>query len=125
MMKNKLSMWIMATLFAGTLGLASAQAAPTKQTASKQPVELTGCLQQAPDAREYLLMGDNGKAYELSSADREMYMNDYIGKKVTVAGDWVHPKASVKTVSMNNKETPLAGHLRAMDLTVVSETCKK
>jgi hypothetical protein len=124
MMKTMISKWMAAILFAGTLGLASAQAA-SSPASYKKPVELTGCLEQGPIAKEYLLRTNDGKTWAVTSADRDMYMNNYAGQMVTVAGDREHLTTTMKTASIDNQPITVVGHLRAMDLTVDSETCQK
>jgi len=88
-------------------------------------VELTGCLRQGPIAKEYLLLTDDGKTWAVTSADRDMYINYYVGQTVTVSGDVVHSTAAIKTLASENKSAAAHGHLRAMDLMVDSETCQK
>jgi len=124
-MKNTISIWASAVMFVGTLGLACAHASTTAQASYKKPVEVTGCLQQAPIAREYFLYAKDGSVWELSSADKEMYMNNYVGQTVTVAGDPMHSKAALKTVASGQGSQEVKGHLRAMDLVVDSEQCQK
>lgn len=124
-MKNTVSTWATALVFVGSLGLACAHASTTSQASYKKPIEVTGCLQQGPIAREYLLYTNDGNVWELSSADKEMYMNNYVGQTVTVAGDPVHSKAGLKTVATDEGSQAVKGHLRAMDLVVDSEKCQK
>ncbi len=54
-MKNTIGIWTTALMFVGTLGVASAHATPPSQATFKKPIEITGCLQQGPSAKEYLL----------------------------------------------------------------------
>jgi len=61
----------------------------------------------------------------LSSADKNMYMNNYVGQTVTVAGDSMQSKAGLKTVASGENAVAVKGHLRAMDLAVDSETYQK
>ncbi len=123
-MKRNISTWIAAIVFVGALSLASAQATTAPQATNKV-VEITGCLQQGPAAKEYILQSNDGSTWVVTSVDRNMYMNDYVGQTVTVSGDAVHPSARLRTVSAQQNAPKINHYLRARDVAVVSETCKK
>jgi hypothetical protein len=59
-MKTKISLWITAAMFLGTLGSVAVYAKPASNTASRKAIEVTGCLQQGPTAKEYLLQSTDG-----------------------------------------------------------------
>lgn len=122
-MKHKISTWIAAITFVGAVTAGSALAAPTPASSHKT-VEVTGCLQQGPAAKEYIVQGNDGTTWGVTSADRNMYMNDYVGQTVTIAGDTMHPNASLR--AENQHSSPAINHyVKAMDVAVDSESCSK
>jgi hypothetical protein len=116
-MKNTISMWTTAIMFVGTLGIASAPAASASQTTYRKPVEITGCLQQGPVAKEYMLKASDGTTWGVNEID--MMMNNYVGQTVTVVGDVMRPTSSERTAGGAHQ------YLRARDLVVESETCQR
>jgi hypothetical protein len=118
MMKRTISIWISAVLFVTALGLVSAFATPVPAESHRGPAEITGCLQQGPTAREYLIQSTDGSTWGLYET-RDMMLNDYIGRTVTVSGDVEHLSASAR------KSGAAEHYLRAMDLVVESESCRK
>ena len=56
-MKSIIRIWVAAMMLVGALGLNSAYAANPSRATYRQPVEVTGCLQQGPVAKEYLIRG--------------------------------------------------------------------
>jgi len=123
-MKRKISLWTAALVFVGGMALESAQATPAPQAMHKT-VEITGCLQQGPAAKEYVLIGDDGNTWGLTSADRDMYLNDYVGETVTIAGDAVHPSARLRTAAAEQHSLTINRYMKAMDVAVDGETCQK
>jgi hypothetical protein len=117
MMKSIVNMWAAAMMLVGTVGVTSAHAANTSQARYNNPVEVTGCLQQGPDAKEYLIRAGNGTTWGLNEAD--MYMNKYVGQTVTVVGDAMRPTADERT------DGGAQHYMKAMDLVVESESCQK
>jgi hypothetical protein len=115
-MKNTIVMWATAIMFVGTLGMASAPAA-SAQTTYRKPVEITGCLQQGPVAKEYMLKASDGTTWGVNEID--MMMNNYVGQTVTVVGDVMRPSAGERT------DGGAHHYLRARDLVVESDTCQK
>jgi len=111
-------------VFVGGFALGSSQATPPSNVMHKT-VEITGCLQQGPVAKEYVLLGNDGSAWGVTSADKDMYLNDYVGQTVTIAGDAVHPKSRLITVAGEHNSPPISRYVRAMSVAVDSENCKK
>ncbi len=116
-MKSNIGVWATAIMFAGTLGPLTAQASPTSKATTKGATEVTGCLEQGPVAREYLLRTSDGTTWGVR--EKDMMMNNYIGHEVTVAGDVFHPTASERSAAGTQH------FLRAYDLAVDSDTCTK
>lgn len=116
-MKAKIVIWATAIMFAGGLGTLTAQAAPNSKATSKGPTEITGCLEQGPIAREYLLHASDGTTWDVR--EKDLMMNNYVGHEVTVAGDVFHPTASERSAAGTHH------FLRAYDLTVDSNNCGK
>jgi hypothetical protein len=116
-MKTQVSLWITAAMFVGTLGSLTAFAKPASTAVSKKPVEVTGCLQQGPTAKEYLLQSADGTVWGINETD--MLMNNYVGHTVTIAGDSTPPTKSERSAGGAQH------YLRAYDLVVDSNTCNK
>ena len=102
-----------AVFLVSTLGLSTAYAAPS----ATEAIEITGCLEQGPVAKEYLLQASDGTTWGVNEAD--LRMNNYVGRRVTVAGDATHPTAAERT------DGGAKHYLRAMDIVVESESCSK
>lgn len=116
-MKANIGIWAAAIMFAGTLGTLIAQAAPASKAGYKAPVEVTGCLEQGPAAKEYLLRASDGTTWGVRESD--MLMNNYVGHEVTISGDPVHPTASERSAAGTHH------FIRAYDLAVESNSCHK
>jgi len=116
-MKRKLAIPAAALLFLGTFGLGSALAAPSTSASQAKPVELTGCLQTGPAAKEYLLHTNDGKTWGIN--EKDMLMNNYVGKTVTVSGDPAH------LTSTERKEGAAQHYLLARDIVVEHQSCQK
>jgi len=110
------TMSVSALFFLGTLGLGSAYAAPSAHHMTKA-TEITGCLQQGPDAKEYLIQATDGTTWGVNEAD--MHMNNYVGKTVTVSGDQMRPTAAERT------DGGASHYLQARDIVVESQSCQK
>jgi hypothetical protein len=117
MMKSVIRIWIAAMMLVGTMGLTSAHATNSSRATYKQPVEVTGCLQQGPVAKEYLVRASDGTTWGINEAD--MYVTNYVGQTVTVVGDAMRPTADERT------DGGAQHYLRAMDLVVESESCQR
>jgi hypothetical protein len=116
-MKTIISMWAAAIMFFGTLGLASVHATNASQVMYKNPVEVTGCLQQGPVAKEYLIQASDGTIWGINETD--VLINDYVGQTVTVTGDAMRPTAAERT------DGGAKHYLKARDLVVENESCQK
>jgi hypothetical protein len=116
-MKTKIGVWVATMMFVGTLGITSAHAANASQATYRNPVEVTGCLQQGPVAKEYLIRSSDGTTWGVNEAD--MMMNNYVDQTVTVVGDGMRPTAAERT------DGGAQHYVRALDLVVESETCQK
>jgi hypothetical protein len=117
-MKTAISRWTTAIMFVGTLGIAGTPVALASQAGYKKPVEITGCLQQGPVAKEYLLKASDGATWGVN--ERDMYMNNYVGQTVTVVGDAMRPTADERGAGGGAQH-----YLRARDLVVESESCQR
>ncbi len=115
-MKTMIGVWIAAFALVCTLGLAEAFAAPASHTSNSKVVELTGCLQQGPVAREYLL-DNNGTAWGVNETSA-LYLNHYVGQKVTITGNAIHPTMSER------KDGGAHHYLEAMDVAVDAQHCQ-
>ncbi len=116
---NRMKTMSLSTLFfLGTLGLGSAYAAPASAPITRGATEITGCLQQGPDAKEYLIQASDGTKWGVNE-DRDMMLNDYVGKTVTIAGDHIRPTAAERT------DGGASRYLLARDVVVESQGCQK
>ena len=116
-MKSRISLWITAAMFFATTGSGALYAKPASHTASRTPTEVTGCLEQGPTAKEYLLKTSDGTVWGINETD--MLMNNYVDHTVTVSGNITHPTASERTSGGAHQ------YLRAYDVVVDSSTCQK
>jgi hypothetical protein len=116
-MKANIGIWAAAIMLAGTFGTPATLAASTSRPSSNSPVEVTGCLQQGPAAKEYLLRTSDGTTWGVRESD--MLMNDYLDHEVTVAGNLVHSTAAERSGGEVKQV------LRAYDVAVEGNTCQK
>ncbi len=116
-MKSVIRIWVAAMMLVGTMGLTSAHATNSSRATYKQPVEVTGCLQQGPVAKEYLVRASDGTTWGVNETD--MYINHYLGQRVTVVGDAMQPTSGERTAGGAQH------YLRARDLVVESESCQR
>jgi hypothetical protein len=116
-MKRTIGICTTMIMFAGTIGLSAAYAAPSESGAHRNPIEVTGCLQQGPAAKEYVLRTSDGTTWGINETD--MLMNDYLGQTVTISGDATHPTASERAAGEAHH------YLQARDVVVESESCQK
>jgi len=114
-MKATISFWIMTAMLFCTLGTLALYAAPASHSASRTATEVTGCLEQGPTAKEYLLKTSDGTTWGVNEAD--MLMNNYVDHTVTVSGDRVRPTATERNDAQH--------FLRAYDVVVESSNCQK
>jgi hypothetical protein len=101
----------------GITGSLALFAKPASHTASRQPTEITGCLEQGPTAKEYLLKASDGTVWGINETD--MLMNNYVDHTVTVSGDITHPSTSERDAGGAHH------YLRAYDVVVDSSSCQK
>ena len=94
-MKRTIGILATSVMFVGTIGLGTTLAAPAPSGAAKGAVEVTGCLEQGLVAKEYLLHASDGTTWGVN--EKDMMMNDYLGRTVTIAGDLTHPTGSERT----------------------------
>lgn len=115
-MKTTIGVWLAAFAVALTLGLAPAYAASSHMAYGKT-IEVTGCLQQGPVAKEYMIHDSNGQTWGVNETEY-LYLNHYVGQKVTVTGDVMHP-------TMTERKDGGAHHyVDARDIVVDSEHCQ-
>ena len=114
-MKANIGIWAAAIMFAGTLGTVTAQATSTSKASYESPVEVTGCLEQGPAAKEYVLQASDGTKWGIRESD--MLMNNYVGHEVTISGEPVHPTASERSAAGTHH------FIRAYDLAVEINSC--
>ena len=116
-MKNLISQLTITICFMASLGLATAYATPAPAASHSKTIDITGCLQPGPSAREYLLHAADGSTWGVTETD--MLMNDYVNKTVTITGDAAHLTTSER------KAGGAQHYVKAMDLVVESESCQK
>lgn len=115
-MKANIGIWAAAIMFAGTFGTVKAQATSASKTSYKAPVEVTGCLEQGPAAKQYLLRASDGTTWGIRESD--MLMNNFVDHEVTVAGDVVHATASERSAA------GVHHFIRAYDVAVEGNSCQ-
>ncbi len=115
-MKRAFFLSAAAVLLFGTAGLTNLFASPKAEATHTQGIEVTGCLQPGPIAKEYLLHASDGTTWGVNETD--MLLNDYIGKSVTVAGDASHMTTSER------KAGGASHYLLARDVVVEHQSCQ-
>ena len=116
-MKKTIGVWIAGLAMVFTLGVVEAYAAPASHMAYGKTVELTGCLQQGPVAKEYLIQNSDGTTWGVNETS-DLYLNHYVGQKVTVAGDVMRPTTAER------KDGGAHHYLDARDVVVDAEHCQ-
>src|SRR6266852_4320633 len=122
---SRMLLWLapvlLLTLFPPRLG---GQEAPTKNSAADQSV--TGCLQKGDEAGGFVLAGDDGKTWELSS--KTVKLAEHVGHKVKVTGPSVKESKAREEIKEKNEKKEAAGKeyadLRVTNLEMVSDSCK-
>ena len=108
-----------AALFLFAAGPMSASPAPTHAASQAHPTDVTGCLEQGPVAKEYLIRAADGTEWGVNEDDRDLRLNKYIGRTVTVVGDQEHASKEER------KEGGASHYLYARDLMVAGDACQK
>lgn len=115
-------------LFASAVPLAKSD---DKDKNSEKARTLTGCLQKGDEANEYVLTASDGSTWELRSDTVDLA--PHVGHTVAITGTVSHAKAHEmkEDAKEEMKEHGMAknakehGHLKATELTMVSDTCQK
>jgi len=115
-MSKTIGVWLAVFALVCTLGLAEAYAAPASHMSNSKVIELTGCLQQGPVAKEYLIQNSDGTAWGVNEHD--LYLNHYVGQNVTITGSAMRPNTAER------KDGGAHHYLEAMDVVVNNEHCK-
>ncbi len=116
-MKRMLFLAAAAVLFFATTGLTNLSATTNQSMTHSQAVEVTGCLQPGPVAKEYILHASNGTTWGVNETD--MLLNNYIGRSVTVSGDATHATSS------EHKAGGASHYLLARDVVVENQSCQQ
>jgi hypothetical protein len=127
---KKLLIGIAGLLLCGLIGL-QLQAANKHSNKTKRTKSLTGCLRQGDNSNEYIVTGDDGSTWEVSSDS--VNLASHVGHTVTITGAISHPKMhqmkektkeEMKEHGMKKSDTE-HGHLTVTNVTMVSDSCKK
>ena len=116
-MKRALFLAASAVLFFGTAGLTNLSATTNQSMSHSQAVEVTGCLQPGPVAKEYLLQASDGTTWGINETD--MLLNNYVGRSVTVSGDHTH------ATTAERRDGGASHYLLARDVVVENQSCQK
>ncbi len=87
---------------------------------------LTGCLSPGDSASEFKLTQDDGSTWEIQST--AVKLSPHVGHTVTITGKVWHPDmhgAKEKGKEAVDSSAKEHGHLKATNVTMVSESCKK
>ena len=102
-----------------SIGVAQTKAAGEKTT-------VTGCLQKGDEAKEYSIMGEDGKMYGLRSSAVDL--SKHLGHKVTVTGtlkaESYEKEKGGKEENEKKEGMAEAGDIRVTSLKMVSDTCE-
>ena len=81
------------------------------------PTDITGCLE--PVAKEYLVRSADGTEWGINENDRDLRLNNYIGRMVIIVGNPEHASKAER------KEGGASHYLYARDVMVAGESCQK
>jgi len=116
-MKRSLSLFAASALFFAVVGLTNVFASTNKTPSSTRAIAVTGCLEPGPVAKEYIVQGNDGKAWGVN--EKDLMLNNYVGKTVTVAGDPTH-------ATLDERKSGGASHyMLARDVVVDSKSCQE
>jgi hypothetical protein len=126
---RKSIVFLAGVILLGFAGCAFAQDKPKSKVRT-----VTGCLQKAQGADEYLLIGRNGSTWEVHSKDSDdnrVSLSDHVGHTVTAVGVVSHStmhnlKEDAKTTATDTgvkKDNTEHGHLVITSLKMVSDSC--
>jgi hypothetical protein len=128
-MKTKWSLQILVAAGLAFAPMFAVQAAPSQDKSDDKSDDvrnITGCLSKGDSAKEFKVTGADGSTWEVTSAT--VKLSPHLGHTVTVTGKVWHPdmhgakEKAKETVDADAKEH---GHLKATNLEMVSESCKK
>ncbi len=98
-----------------------------EQRAAQTPQSVTGCLQKGEEPGGFVLTGDDGKTWELTS-DGGTKLADHVGHKVTLTGTRIHESKNHEEKTEKDEKKEAAGKehgdLKVDKLEMVSESCK-
>jgi hypothetical protein len=111
------------------LAIAPAFAQSTTQEEEKKSAKtrsVTGCLSAGDSANEFKLTQDDGSTWEIQA--KTVKLSPHVGHTVTVTGKVWHPDmhgAKEKTKEAVDPGAKEHGHLSAVSVSMVSESCQK
>jgi len=108
-------------------GQESAAKEAREEKAEHSPQSATGCLQKGDEPGGFVLAGENGKTWELTSGGG-VKLAEHVGHKVTVTGSRIQ-ESKMREEKMEKDEKKEAGGKEYADLKVksvemVSDSCK-
>jgi hypothetical protein len=93
---------------------------------SKAEQSVTGCLQKGDEPGGFVLAGEDGKTWELSS--KTVKLAEHVGHKVKVTGSSVQESKANEDQKEKNEKKESAGKeyadLKVSSLEMVSDSCK-
>lgn len=116
-MKRSMYLSVAAVLLFAAAGLSNAFASTTHPASASHAMEVTGCLQVGPAAKEYTVQASDGTTWGINETD--MLLNNYVGESVTIAGDTTHANSSER------KAGGASQYLLARDVVVENQSCQK
>jgi len=125
-MTTKLTFSLLAVSFLAIAPALAQSSNAQEEDKSAKTRSVTGCLSAGDSANEFKLTQDDGSTWEIQS--KAVKLSPHVGHTVTITGKVWHPdmhgakEKAKETVDSSAKEH---GHLKATDVTMVSESCKK
>ena len=114
----------------GSVRAANAQDSPqsdnAKNNRSAKVRKLTGCLEQSPTGKDYVISSADGSSWHVSSDAVDLA--PHVGHKVTVTGTVDHQKihaAKEKAKTTKDNDAPEHGHLTATNVKMISKACSR
>jgi hypothetical protein len=119
---NKLLLCLVLASFGTSFGFAKSKA---------DVRDITGCLSNGDSANEFMLAGNDGSTWELTSS--QVGLADHVGHTVTATGvvsnaKMHNMKEDAKDAAKDSgvkKTDDEYGHLKVTDVKMVSESCQK
>jgi hypothetical protein len=110
----------------GSVRVGNAQDSPqndnAKNNRSAKVRKLTGCIEQSPTGKDYVISSPDGSSWHISSDAVDLA--PHVGHKVMVTGTVDHQKMHAAKEKVKGEDNgPEHGHLTVTNIKMISKTC--